>query len=163
MRGDIVAETISDHPAGSQHDSERKPCILACAHAKVDGGDDPRETYRLYYDYEIRVDRLRPHQVLRVNRGEAQKVLRISIDVDERDWRGAIAAVFRPDRRSASPISWRWQRTMAAHRLLLPAIERDVRRTIDRERRSPRDPSIRIEPERTADATPIEPVQHPSH
>ncbi len=43
--------------------------------------------YEVYYEFNLRVDRIRPHQVLAINRGEAQKVLRVSIDVSERDRR----------------------------------------------------------------------------
>ena len=52
------------------------------------------------------------------------------VDVPERDWRSAIEAVFRPDR--LSPLAEQLQLAIddAAARLLLPAIERDVRRTL---------------------------------
>jgi uncharacterized protein len=86
--------------------------------------------YALYYEFELRLDRLRPHQVLAVNRGEAEKVLQVSVLVAERDWRGAVETVFRPDRRS--PLAAQLQEAVAdaAERLLLPAIERDVRRIL---------------------------------
>jgi transcriptional accessory protein Tex/SPT6 len=31
--------------------------------------------FELYYDTVLRIDRLRPHQVLAINRGEEEKVL----------------------------------------------------------------------------------------
>jgi uncharacterized protein len=95
-----------------------------------------------YYDFTLRIDRLRPHQVLALNRGEAQKVLRVSLEVPERDWRSAIAAVFRSDPRSP----WATHLTEAAEdgakRLLLPAIERDVRGTSPRRRSATPSPSL---------------------
>ncbi len=54
-------------------------------------------------------------------------MLRVAMEVPERDWRQAILAVFKLDPRSP----WAQQLVLAAddgaHRLLLPAIERDVR------------------------------------
>jgi protein Tex len=67
---------------------------------------------------------------LALNRGEADKVLRVKVDVPERDWRGAIQRVFRPVR--GSPLAAYLESSIddAAERLLLPAIERDVRRNL---------------------------------
>jgi uncharacterized protein len=88
---------------------------------------DERKVYETYYQFECGIDRLRPHQVLAVNRGEAEKVLRVKIEIPERDWRNAITAVFCPDR--LSPLAEQMELAIndAAERLLLPAIERDVR------------------------------------
>ncbi len=78
----------------------------------------------------IEFDKIRPHQVLAINRGEAEKVLRVKVIVPERDWRAAIAANFRLNPRS--PLAEQFQAALddAAERLLLPAIERDVRREL---------------------------------
>src|SRR5262249_13810864 len=71
--------------------------------------------------------RLQHYQVLAINRGETEKVLRARVEIAERDWRAAVSPEFRPDRRSP----WAGQLELAiddaAKRLLLPAIERDVR------------------------------------
>jgi uncharacterized protein len=127
---DIVAETISDHPEVRRvtRDKALQWGILRCE--KVEEAEDPRKVYQLYYEFEYRVDRLRPHQVLAINRGETEKVLRVKVIVPERDWLGAIQAVFRQNPRS--PLSGQLQAAIsdAAERLLLPAIERDVRRQI---------------------------------
>ena len=84
----------------------------------------------MYYEFEYRVDKLRPHQVLAINRGEAEKVLRVRVMVPERDWQAAVSSVFRPDPRS--PLAGKLVEAVAdaAERLLLPAIERDVRRAL---------------------------------
>jgi uncharacterized protein len=73
---------------------------------------------------------LRPHQVLAVNRGEKEKVLRVKIEIPEREWTTTILAVFQP--RHLSPLAGQLEMaiTDAAERLLLPAIERDVRREL---------------------------------
>jgi len=127
---DIVAETISDHPDVRRLTREKALHWGTLRSEKIDEAEDPRDTYRLYYDFEYRVDRLRPHQVLAINRGETEKILRVHVEVPERDWRAVVGSAFRPDRRS--PLAGQLALAIddAAQRLLLPAIERDVRRTL---------------------------------
>jgi uncharacterized protein len=127
---DIVAETISDHPEVRRVTREKALQWGAAKSEKVAGAEDPRKVYELYYEFEYRIDRMRPHQILAINRGEEEKVLRVKVAVPERDWQNAVQAVFRPDPRS--PLAGKLQDAIAdaAERLLLPAIERDVRREL---------------------------------
>ena len=127
---DIVAETISDH-AGVRRITREKAFrfgLLGCE--KKPKAEDPRGVYQTYYEVQERVSRLRPHQVLAINRGESEGVLRVSVDVADRDWQGAITSYFRPDPRSPFAVHLTLAADDAAQRLLLPAIERDVRRTL---------------------------------
>lgn len=127
---DIVAETISDHPAvrRTARDKVLQWGVLQCE--KIEAADDPRGVYQTYYAFAGRVDRLRPYQVLALNRGEAEQILRVKVVVPPRDWQTAIATVFRPDRRSPLAEQLALAIEDAAQRLLLPAIERDVRRAL---------------------------------
>ena len=127
---DIVAELISDNPEVRRITREKALEWGSVSAGKIDDAEDERGVYALYYDFDLRVNRLRPHQVLAINRGEAQKVLRVSVAVPERDWRGAIHSSFRAH--SLSPFAGQMEQAIddAAARLLLPAIERDVRRTL---------------------------------
>jgi len=127
---DIVAETISDHPKVRQITREKALRWGALRSEKTEKADDPRGVYQLYYDFEFRVNRLRPHQVLAINRGEAERVLRVSVEAPERGWQTAIDSTFRPDRGSPLADQLTLAADDAAQRLLLPAIERDVRRTL---------------------------------
>ncbi len=130
---DIAAEIISERAEVRQRIREKglKWGTLTCH--KIDSAEDDRGVYRIYYDYEARVDRLRPHQVLAINRGEAEKILRVSVEVPERDWREAIMAYYRLDRRSLMAGQLEIAIEDAAKRLLLPAIERDIRRSLSDE------------------------------
>ena len=96
----------------------------------MQGAQDERGVFQLYYEFSLRVDRIKPHQVLALNRGEALKVLRVGLDVVERDWRQAVFGVFRTDPRSPWAPQLMQAGEDAAQRLLLPAIERDVRTTL---------------------------------
>lgn len=127
---DIVAETISDHPDVRRVTRAKALNFGALRAAKIDDAVDEKALFSLYYDFTLRIERIRPHQVLAINRGEAQKVLRIAVDVPERDWRSAVNTYFRPH--PVSPLAGQLEEAAndAAERLLLPAIERDVRRTL---------------------------------
>jgi uncharacterized protein len=124
---DIVAETISDHAGvrGQTREKALQWAFLQCD--KIEKADDPRGVFQTYYDFAVRIDRLKPYQTLAINRGEAEKVLRVRVAVLERDWRNAVGAVFRSDRRSPLAEQLDLAIADAAERLLLPAIERDVR------------------------------------
>ena len=127
---DIVAETMSDTPLVRQTLRDKALKFGLLRSKKIKKANDERSVYKLYYDFEFRIERLRPHQILAMNRGEAEKILRVNIDIAERDWILAIRTSFRPDRRS--PLAPQLQQAMedAAKRLLVPAIERDVRRSL---------------------------------
>jgi uncharacterized protein len=133
---DIVAETISDHPEVRRFTREKalQWGLLRCQ--KVEETDDPRSTYEVYYEFEQRIDRLRPHQVLAINRGESEKVLRVHVDVAERDWQTGVNRHFRPNRDCPLAEQLVLAADDAAQRLLLPAIERDVRRLLAEEAES---------------------------
>jgi hypothetical protein len=130
---DIVAEAISDHPAVRRLTRERALhwAVLRCA--RIEKTEDPRGVYQTYYAFEAPVGRLKPYQVLAIDRGEAEKVLRVAVEVPERD--GGRRSP-RPSVRPARPsLSTSPGGVDAAERLLLPAIERDVRRHLSQQAR----------------------------
>jgi len=46
---------------------------------------DEGKVYEMYYDYTEAINRIKPHRILAMNRGEAEDVLTVSIDIDEKD------------------------------------------------------------------------------
>lgn len=127
---DIVAETISDHPEVRRLTRDKVLQWGVVRATKNDGASDEKRVYEVYYDFNFRVDRVRPHQVLAINRGEEEKVLQVKVEVAERDWQEIVYFQFRPDRRSPFFDALVQAVADSAERLLLPAIERDVRRTL---------------------------------
>ena len=127
---DIVAETISDHAAVRGRLRERAMQVGLVTSRLIDGAADEKGIYRLYYDFALEAPRLRPHQTLALNRGEHEKVLRVGLIVPEAEWLLAIRGHFRPDRRSPLAEQLQLAADDAARRLLLPAVERDVRRAL---------------------------------
>ena len=124
---DIVAEAISDRPEVRRIARERALQWAILRSEKIEAAEDPRAVYQVYYAFAAPVSRVKPYQVLAINRGETEKVLRVKIAVPERDWQAAIATAFRPSPRS--PLAGQLAQAIAdaADRLLLPTIARDVR------------------------------------
>lgn len=127
---DIVAEAISDDPDVRRRVREKALRFGLIVSEKLKDAQDEKGVFELYYEFQTRVERLKPYQALALNRGEAEKVLRLRVEIAERDWREAVESGFRIDPRS--PFALHLQAAMddSAGRLLLPAIERDVRRTL---------------------------------
>jgi len=125
---DIVAETISDNANVRAATRERALKSGKIRVEKIKDVVDEKAVYESYYAFENRVDRLMPHQILAITRGEKEGVLRVHVDVPERDWLDAIQAEFEED--IISPFADQLELAIqdSAERLLLPAIERDVRR-----------------------------------
>ncbi len=130
---DIAAETIAEH-TDVRRDTRQKTLTWGTIRSeKITGTEDPRRVFESYYSFELRLDRLRPHQVLAINRGEREKVLRVRVLTAERDWRGAVETSFPLRRGSIFANQLQQAAEDAAGRLLLPAIERDVRRALSRQ------------------------------
>jgi uncharacterized protein len=125
---DIVAEVISDNASVRSATRERALKFSSLRAEKSADAVDEKRVYESYYAFSARVDRLQPHQILAITRGEKEGVLRVHVDVPERDWLDAIQAEFEED--MLSPFAEQLELAIqdSAARLLLPAIERDVRR-----------------------------------
>ena len=79
--GDIIAEWISDDAdirKGLRELVWRKGYLVSAAAAK-----EPEDTvYRLYYDFKSPLNRAMGHQVLAINRGEREEILKVSVEMD---------------------------------------------------------------------------------
>jgi uncharacterized protein len=127
---DILSERISDHSEIRGQVREKAIQFGTLSATRVKSTADPRAVYESYYNFKNRVSGVRPHQTLAINRGESEKILRVKLELEDRDWRRAIETHFRPDRRSLLAEQLDMTIQDAAKRLLLPAIERDVRRAL---------------------------------
>ena len=125
---DIVAETISDNANVRAVTREKALKDSTVRAEKIEKAVDEKNVYESYYNFSIRVDRIQPHQILAITRGEKEGVLRVHVNVPERDWLNAIQTEFEED--IISPFAEQLELAIqdSAERLLLPAIERDVRR-----------------------------------
>ena len=125
---DIVAERISDNANVRAAVREKALKFSKMRVEKIKDAVDEKAVYQSYYEFEIRVDRLQPHQTLAIARGEKEGILRVHVDVPERDWLDAIQTEFEQDILSPFADQLALAIQDSAERLLLPSIERDVRR-----------------------------------
>ena len=120
---DIVAETISD-------DAETRKVLRTlleregrlCSQAAV----EEDSVYRLYYDFSQPLRRLQGHQVLAINRGEKEGVLKVRVELDRETALQALR------RRVVVPGTAAMAFVKAAaedawDRLIFPALEREAR------------------------------------
>ncbi len=122
---DIIAERISDDADLRKLLRElwqRKAYLVSAAASK-----EPEDTvYRLYYDFRAPLSRLLGHQVLAVNRGEREGVLKVSVEMDRE---AALIAVRRAVLVPGAP-SMAFVRAAtedAYDRLIAPSVEREMR------------------------------------
>lgn len=127
---DIVAQIIADDP-DIRGEVRRKATEWGIIRSvKIKSADDEKSIFKVYYEFESRVKWIKPYQILALNRGAVAKILRVKIEVSVRDWLPVIHRTYRPHPRS----DWAEQLELAivdsAKRLLLPAIERDIRKSL---------------------------------
>ncbi len=76
---DIVAEWISDDAAVRR---SLRELLEKCGRLRSLAATEEDSVYRLYYDFEQPLSRLQGHQILAVNRGEKEKMLRATVLLD---------------------------------------------------------------------------------
>lgn len=127
---DIVAETVADDPevrAEMRRITQRRGMLFI---ALADRTKDAHGVYQLYYDFAGEVRSLRPHQVLAINRGEREGVLKVTLEIPEAEALGLLALRYPADMGSALAEDLIAARKDGYSRLLFPAIERDARREL---------------------------------
>ena len=78
----IIAEWISDN-AGYRKWIRNNVYRFGIIDVKLKkDAKDENKVYEMYYSYKEEVSRIKPHRILAINRGEAEKILSVSIDVD---------------------------------------------------------------------------------
>lgn len=127
---DIVAEVISENASVRQMMRDRGLNRGSIICEKITDSEDTRGVFQTYYRFDSPIQQIKPHQVLAINRGEKGKILRVGVQIAENDWWAAIRSVFIFDKRSIFFDQLNIAAEDGANRLLLPAIERDLRRTL---------------------------------
>lgn len=127
---DIVAEVISENATVRQITREKAWQFGKVTSQHIPDAEDKYATYENYYQFDTPVKFIKPHQVLAVNRGENEKILRVGIQINDDDWWAAVYRAFKFDRRSIFIDSLVEAAEDSAKRLLLPSIERDIRRSL---------------------------------
>lgn len=78
----IIADVISDN-AKYRKEIRRLTYRDGLIVSKVKkNAEDVNKTFEIYYDFSEKVNRIKPHRILALNRGESEKILTVSIDID---------------------------------------------------------------------------------
>ena len=125
---DIVAETVSD-------DAVIRKAIRALTLEKgrmASAATTPEAArdYEIYQEFSEPVKTIPPHRILALNRGEREGMLRVLIDVEEEETIREIENVYVRNPKSIFTEELRRAITDAHHRLIAPAIQREIRRTL---------------------------------
>ena len=81
---DIAAEVISDHPQLRQQLRKKAIQSSLLSTTKKKKGEDQRQVYQDYYEFEIQSNRIRPHQTLAINRAEEQGILAVKLTLPDK-------------------------------------------------------------------------------
>ena len=121
---DIIAEEISDDAAIRKTLRElylRQGVLVSRAAAK-----EPEDSvYRLYYDFQSPVSKIQGHQVLAINRGEREGILKAAVEVDPERARVAVRRAVVVGRAAMDFV--RAAADDAYDRLIQPSLEREIR------------------------------------
>ena len=123
---DIIAEWISD-------DAEIRKKVREISFKKgvissslKDEELDEKEKYKIYYDYQEAVEKIPPHRVLALNRGEEEEVLKVKVKVPKEriyDYiNNKIIVNYSPFKNNLIEVI-----KDAYKRLIFPSIEREIR------------------------------------
>ena len=81
----IIAEIISDN-AKYRKDIRRITYKNGVIISKIKkNANDEAKTYEMYYEFQEKVNRIKPHRILALNRGENEKILNVSIEINEEE------------------------------------------------------------------------------
>ena len=122
---DIIAEDLSDDAdiRKSLRDLVMRRGIFVC---KADEGAEEEGVYKLYYDFSQPISRLLDHQILAMNRGEKEGILKPNVTLPGNEGTALVCrAALKPTMQVSAFV--RAAAEDAYERLIFPSIQREVR------------------------------------
>lgn len=126
----IIAENISDN---AKYRKEIRLYIyqFGLITSKIKSkAIDERKTYEIYYDFELNVNKIKPHQILATNRGEKEKILTVGIKVNKEE---IIENIKKKEIKNNKGVCVTYIEEAiedSYKRLIFPSVEREVRREL---------------------------------
>ena len=121
---DIIAEDLSDDAAirKSLRQLMNRKAVLQC-HAE---DPDTDSVYRLYYDFSQPISRLLDHQILAINRGEKEEILKVNVALPGSEGSACVCrAALKPTAFVSGFV--RAAAEDAYERLIFPSLQREIR------------------------------------
>lgn len=121
---DIIAEDLSDDASIRKNlrDLMNRKAVLTCK------ADDAAQdsVYRLYYDFSLPINRLLDHQILAINRGEKEGILKPSVVLSGNEGAALVCrAALKPTMNVSAFV--RAAAEDAYERLIFPSLQREIR------------------------------------
>ena len=122
---DIIAEMVSDD---ADYRKEIRALTFKTGLLKSKAATQEESVYEMYYDFGEPVSKIASHRVLAINRGEAEKLLSVSVDIEEEMILNYLygetvrESIFSQIVKTAVADSYK--------RLIKPSIEREIRNTL---------------------------------
>lgn len=125
---DIIAEIVSD-------DADNRDMIKKIINDKgvlvVEGVDKEEKTvYEMYYDYKESVKSIANHRILAINRGEKDKKLKVTLNIDDVDIIELLGTRLIKDKSKDTALYIEKAIDDGYKRLLFPSIEREIRNNL---------------------------------
>lgn len=122
---DIIAEIISDDAEIRKQIRQLTRSLgVMTSNAKK---ADERSEYEIYYEFSSGIRKIQPYQILAINRGEKEKFLKVSIDIEEEKALERIKTRYIKNPQSIFLSQLEAAISDSYKRLIAPAIEREVR------------------------------------
>ena len=121
---DIIAEDLSDDASirKSLRELMNRKAILLCKAADA----DTDSVYRLYYDFSLPISRLQDHQILAINRGEKEGMLKPLLTLPGNEGAALVCrAALKPTMNVSAFV--RAAAEDAYERLIFPSLQREIR------------------------------------
>ncbi|PUU94936.1 MAG: uncharacterized protein CI947_405 [Halanaerobium sp.] len=123
---DIIAGDISDDA-----ELRKKLRVYVFKTAKIvseQKNEDEEGKYQDYYEFRESINKIPPHRILALNRGESEEVLRVKIEVDDERAIEMIYAFYEFDKNKSGSFEHLINAVDYAYkRLIFPSLEREVR------------------------------------
>ena len=120
---DIIAENLSDDASirKALRELMNRKAMLVC---KAENPDED-SVYRLYYDFTAPISRLMDHQILAINRGEKEGILKVNVTMPGNEGSALVCrAALKPTMQVSAFV--RNAAEDAYERLILPSLQREV-------------------------------------
>ncbi|MGE5363058.1 MAG: Tex family protein [Bacteroidota bacterium] len=129
---DIIAEMISENAEVRKVVRETVLTEASMKSEKVkeketDKVDTKKDVYEIYYNFEIELNKIKPYQLLAINRGEREKVLKVNLNLEEGPVIKDILTKFLPYCETTFRELLHETAEDSYFRLIFPSIEREVR------------------------------------
>lgn len=121
---DIIAENISDN---AEYRRKIRFLTFRTGVISVKANTEEDTVYGMYYDFSEPCSKIAPHRILAIDRGEKEKILNVSIKLDES---GIIDYLNRRELKKTASITTEYVREAildSYKRLISPSIEREIR------------------------------------